>query len=78
MNKALRVELQCEKISALKFFGVFDDSEEEIPYAEEEEEIIYKKTAVADRIHFVGIDPFFSIVRAVGLRRGRFIFRLSK
>ena len=40
MNTAPRVELQCEKISALKFFGVFDDSEEEIPYAEEEEEII--------------------------------------
>ena len=40
MNKAPRVELQCEKISALKFFGVFDDSEKEMPYAEEEEEII--------------------------------------
>ena len=40
MNKAPRVELQCEKISALKFFGVFDDSEEEISYDEEEEEIL--------------------------------------
>ena len=36
------VELQCEKISALKFFGVFDDSEEEISYDEEEEEILYE------------------------------------
>ena len=40
MNTAPRVELQCEKISARKFFGVFDNSEEEIPYAEQEEEII--------------------------------------
>ena len=40
MNKAPRVELQCEKINALKFFVVFDDSEEEISCAEEEAEII--------------------------------------
>ena len=40
MSKAPRVELQREKISALKLFGVFDDSEEETPCAEEEEEIV--------------------------------------
>ena len=41
MYETLCMELQCEKINALKFFGVFDDSEKEISYDEEEEEILY-------------------------------------
>ena len=53
------MELQCEKISACKFSDIFDDSEEEISDAEEEEEMLRRKTAVADRAHFVGFDPFF-------------------
>ena len=40
MNKAPCVEFQCEKLSALKVFGVFDDSEEEISYVEQEEETL--------------------------------------
>ena len=38
-NKAPRMELQCEKISACKFFGVFEVSEKEISDTQEEEEM---------------------------------------
>ena len=54
------MKLQNEKITAHGVFGVFDDFEQEISYSGEEEEMLSKMTAVADHIHFVGIDPFFN------------------
>ena len=59
MNKAPRVELQCEKISALKFFGVFDDSEEEISYDEEEEEMLYERWLFQTIFISLELTPFF-------------------
>ncbi len=59
MNKAPRVELQREKISALKFFGVFDDSEKEISYDEEEEEILYERWLFQTIFISLELTPFF-------------------
>ena len=59
MNKAARVQLQCEKNTALKFFGIFDDSEREISYAEEEEEILYERWLLQTIFVSLELTPFF-------------------
>ena len=60
MNKAPRMELQCEKNSALNFFGVFSDSEEEISYAEEEKEILYERRLLLTIFISLELIPFFN------------------